>query len=103
MKRAARRKASGVTLKLAAECTLREAEALKLALLAAEDSSGDFIIDGSGVTRVDTAGLQLLIGFAMRLELTGRRLVWNEVSKPLRSTALQGGLGALLRLPEVVT
>ncbi len=100
MKRADRRKAPGATLRLAAECTLREAEALKLSLLEAEDSSGDFIIDAGAVTRVDTAGLQLLIGFARRLELTGRQLVWRDVPAPLRAIAARGGLDALLRLPE---
>lgn len=69
------------------QCTLREAEAFKAALQAAEDSSGDFVVDASAVERIDTAGLQLLVSFAQRLQLLERRLVWGAVSEPLRRSA----------------
>ncbi|RYG87049.1 STAS domain-containing protein, partial [bacterium] len=49
------------------QCTLREAEAMKVALQAAEDTSGDFVVDGGAVERIDTAGLQLLVAFTGRL------------------------------------
>jgi len=82
------------------QCTVREAEAFKLVLAAAEDSSGDFVIDGSAVERIDTAGLQLLLGFAARLKLTERRLVWQGVSPALRQGAAQLGLADALGLAE---
>ena len=81
-------------------CTLREAEAFKLALHAAEDSSGDFVIEGGAVERIDTSGLQLLLGFASRLRLLERRLVWGAVSPALRQAARQLGLEGTLGLPE---
>jgi anti-anti-sigma regulatory factor len=83
------------------QCTLREAEALKLALNAAEDSSGDLTVDAGAVERIDTAGLQLLIAFAKRLELLERRLVWGPVSPAMRASARALGLAGALGLPEV--
>lgn len=81
------------------QCTLREAEAFKAALLAAEDSSGDFIVQAGAVERVDTAGLQLLLGFAARLRVTQRRLLWGEVSSALREGARRLGVEQALGLP----
>ncbi len=83
------------------QCTLREAEALKLALHAAEDTSGDLTVDAGAVEKIDTAGLQLLIAFGKKLQLLERRLVWGPVSPALRTTAGALGLTEALGLPEV--
>lgn len=88
------------SLVMEGQCTVREAEAFKLSLHAAEDSSGDFSIDAGSVERIDTAGLQLLLGFAARLRLTDRRLVWGAVSPALRQGARQLGIDRALELPE---
>jgi anti-anti-sigma regulatory factor len=77
-------------------CTLREAEAFKSALQAAEDSSGDLVIQAGAVERIDTAGLQLLAGFAARLRLLDRRLVWAGASDVLTTAAAQLGLAEAL-------
>lgn len=82
------------------QCTVREAEAFKVALQAAEDSSGDFVVDAAALERIDTAGLQLLLGFTARLKLMERRLVWGAVSPALRAGAKQLGLDQALGLPE---
>jgi anti-anti-sigma regulatory factor len=82
------------------QCTVREAEAFKVALQAAEDSSGDFTIQAGAVERIDTAALQLLLGFAARLRLTDRRLVWAAVPPALRQGARQLGVERALGLPE---
>ena len=82
------------------QCTVREAEAFKLALQAAEDSSGDLTVDAGVVERIDTAGLQLLLGFAARLRVMERRLVWGAVSPAVRQGAKQLGLDEALGLPE---
>ena len=87
------------TFQIEKQCTVREAEAFKFALQAAEDSSGDFIVDASAVERIDTAGLQLLLGFAARLKLTERRLVWQGVSPAFRHSVTQLGLDHALGLP----
>jgi anti-anti-sigma regulatory factor len=88
------------TLVIDRQCTVREAEAFKLALHAAEDSSGDFTVEAGAVERIDTAGLQLLLGFAARLRTMQRRLVWCTVSPALRQGAQRLGVAAALGLPE---
>jgi len=88
------------TFRMDKQCTVREAEAFKLALHAAEDSSGDFTVDAGAVERIDTAGLQLLLGFAARLRVMERRLVWGAVSPAFRHGAAQLGLTGALGLPE---
>jgi anti-anti-sigma regulatory factor len=88
------------TFRMEKQCTVREAEAFKVALTAAEDSSGDFIVDATAVERIDTAGLQLLLGFTARLKLMERRLVWEGVSPVLRQGAAQLGIDQALDLPE---
>lgn len=87
------------SIRMDRQCTLREAEAFKSALLAAEDSSGDFIVHAGDVERIDTAGLQLLVAFMARLKLVDRRLVWSSVSPALRRGADQLGLAEVLELP----
>jgi anti-anti-sigma regulatory factor len=81
-------------------CTLREAEAFKSALQAAEDSSGDFVLQAGAVERIDTAGLQLLAGFAARLRLLERRLIWGSASDAFRKAAAQLGLAEALELSQ---
>jgi anti-anti-sigma regulatory factor len=88
------------TFRMDKQYTVREAEAFKLALHAAEDSSGDFIVDAGAVERIDTSGLQLLLGFAARLRLMERRIVWGTVSPAFRQGAAQLGLAQALGLPE---
>ena len=100
VKRTASRKPASHSFVMERQCTLREAEAFKAALHAAEDSSGDFIVEAGAVERIDTAGLQLLLGFAARLRVTERRLVWAEVSPALRQGARQLGLEQALGLSE---
>jgi len=88
------------TFRMDKQCTVREAESLKHALHTAEDSSGDFIVEAGAVERIDTAGLQLLLGFASRLRLMQRRLIWGSVSPAFRQSASQLGLAPALGLPE---
>lgn len=83
---------------LDSQCTLREAEAFKAALRSALDSSGDLVLDGGAVERIDTAGLQLLTSFAAHLRMAERRLVWTGVSDALRGGAERLGLGEALGL-----
>ncbi|MFM1886355.1 MAG: hypothetical protein RL026_1512 [Pseudomonadota bacterium] len=82
---------------LDAQCTLREGQALKAVLAEALDLGGDVAMDGAGVQRIDTAGLQLLVAFTRALAAEGRQWRWIASSAELRDTAsqlgLQGGLG----------
>jgi anti-anti-sigma regulatory factor len=83
-------------LKLDASCTLRESADLQFSLVAA---GGDpVVVDGSGVERVDTAGLQLLVALARRQRQAGRRLEWKAASPELRKCGERLGLVEALGL-----
>jgi anti-anti-sigma regulatory factor len=86
-------------LTLPRQCTLRDAEAFRAALLAADEEPGDFVVDATSVERIDTAGLQLLVAFARRLRLHERRLVWGKPSAELLRGAARLGLTGELGLP----
>jgi anti-anti-sigma regulatory factor len=93
--KAARRKPSSPTdarLVLAADCTLREAPALKAQLLAANSATPQVTIEAGAVERIDAAGLQLLVAFARREAAAGRRLAWQSVSDELRGVGARLGL-----------
>lgn len=95
---AARRSSHGepARITLAADCTLREAAALKAQLITTISPTDAVLIDGGAVERIDTAGLQLLVAFAQREHAAGRRLQWQAASDALRSAGARLGLlGAL--------
>ena len=50
---------------LGAACTIHEAQALRAHLLEQADQPGPYEIDGGGVQQVDTAGVQLVVAFAL--------------------------------------
>lgn len=93
--KAARRKTvspADARLVLAADCTLREAPALKAQLLATISATPQVIIEAGAVERIDAAGLQLLVAFARREAAAGRRLAWQSVSDELRGAGARLGL-----------
>jgi phospholipid transport system transporter-binding protein len=92
--------ASGALL-LAPLCTLREAVALKAQLLERLDQSGNVQIDGGGVEKIDTAGIQLLLAFSRQLGESHRTLAWKAVGPELHRAATQLGLAQALGLPAV--
>lgn len=97
-KSAARNSSCGepARISLAADCTLREAAALKSQLITTISPTDAVLIDGGAVERIDTAGLQLLVAFAQREHAAGRRLQWQAASEELRSASARLGLlGAL--------
>ena len=55
-------------------------------------------LDLSGVTRIDTAGLQLLLAFALELRRTGRQLALSRPSEVLAQGARLAGFSELLNL-----
>jgi phospholipid transport system transporter-binding protein len=89
--------ATGALL-LAPLCTLREAVALKAQLLERLDQSGDVQIDGGGVEKIDTAGIQLLVAFSRQLGESHRTLAWTAVASELNRAAVQLGLAQTLGL-----
>lgn len=86
-------------LTLGASLTLREVIDLQRELIVAEAGSDELRLDGSGVQRVDTAGLQLLVALARRRKVAGQPLSWTGVSPALLQGSTRLGLAALLGLP----
>ena len=60
--------------------------------------AGDARLDGSGVARVDAAGLQLLFALQQAAADATRRVLWESPSAALRETATLLGLAAELGL-----
>ena len=87
------RVALGERLEIAGVSALRER------LDAALDVGGPVELDAAALERCDTAGLQLLVGFARALDDAGRELRWTDVSGRLREAAGLLGLASALRLP----
>ena len=89
------------SLELASVCTLREAAELKSQLMAQVGQPGDVEIDATHVGKIDTAGLQLLLGFVRQLDADGRGLAWKQPNPELYRAAEQLGLVGALKLPAV--
>ncbi len=96
---AGRKPRAAKPLLLQADCTLRQAAALKSSLLAFKPEPAGAILDGSAVQRIDTAGLQLLVAFAQREARAGRTLAWTSASPVLRDAGERLGLADVLSLP----
>ena len=93
-RRAARAPPSGFGL--ASECTLADAEGLKLRLAKLLNSVTPVTLDVQAVQRIDTASMQLLAAFVrdrkaigLQVGLTGESAVFTEATRLL-------GFGALL-------
>lgn len=85
-------------LNLEANCTLRETADLQFSLVAARGNP--VVVDASGVRRIDTSGLQLLVALALREQAAGRRLEWKAASDELRKCSRRLGLDEALGLGE---
>ncbi len=57
------------------------------------------VLDAGSLTRVDTAGLQLLTSFIRTAEGRGARVEWRAPQPALRESARRLGLEGALRLP----
>ena len=86
------------TLKLEAQCTLRESIAFKVSLLEQLELGRDVILDASAVSKIDTAGLQLLVAFVRQLRSSGRTLQWDGATPELQRAATQLDLLDLIGL-----
>jgi anti-anti-sigma regulatory factor len=84
---------------LGASCTIHEAPALRAHLLERSASPGPYEIDGSGVQQVDTAGVQLVVAFALDCLERSIHYVWTGRSAVLDEAIRILGVGALLESP----
>jgi phospholipid transport system transporter-binding protein len=78
--------------------TIRTVTAFQAELAERLDESGPVQIDGSGVERVDTATLQLLVAFVRDLHAEARAVEWVDCSPALRRAAGSLGLESALSL-----
>lgn len=99
-KRTTRRRQADGSLRLAAECTVAEAEALKSELGQRLQASAPVTLDVSALQRIDTAGLQLLAAFIRDRRTAGRTVVWRGRASALETAAALLGLHDMLELPR---
>jgi anti-anti-sigma regulatory factor len=85
-------------VRLPAALQIRTVEATGAELRAAL-ARGALRLDGAAVSRVDTAGLQLLVAAIASARAAGVATEWQATSPALIDGARQLGVGALLSLP----
>jgi anti-anti-sigma regulatory factor len=84
---------------LGASCTIHEAAAIKAHMIEQLARSGPYEIDGSAVSRVDAAGVQLCVAFALDCLERGLEYTWTGRSTTLEEAITQLSVGALLESP----
>ena len=84
---------------LGASCTIHEAPALRAHLIAQSAHPGPYEIDGSAVQQIDTAGVQLVVAFALDCLERSIHYVWTGRSAALDEAIRTLGVGALLESP----
>lgn len=62
------------------------------------DLRESIFLEGGGIEKIDSAGLQLLAALMKEAEEVGVEVRWSAVSKPLRRNADQLGLRSILKL-----
>jgi anti-anti-sigma regulatory factor len=88
---------------LGACCTIHEAPALRSHLIAQASHPGPYEIDGSAVEQIDTAGVQLVVAFALDCLEKGVHYMWTGRSPALDEAIRTLGVGALLESPGAAT
>jgi anti-anti-sigma regulatory factor len=82
---------------LAPACTIREVGELRTHLLQALPANA-VILDASAVTKIDTAGVQLLLTFIRDRKRAGCQTRWAAVPDAVRAAAQRLGLCAEMQL-----
>jgi anti-anti-sigma regulatory factor len=84
---------------LGGSCTIHEAAAIKAHMLEQLARSGPYEIDGNAVERIDAAGVQLIVAFALDCLEHGVDYVWTGRSETLEHAIELLSVGALLESP----
>lgn len=87
------------TIALDADLRIGAAPALRDTLLAALGGGTPVELDGTTVSQVDTAGLQVLAAFSRDARAAGLALSWTGASDSLRRGVAVLGLHELIELP----
>jgi phospholipid transport system transporter-binding protein len=80
-------------------CTIHEAATLRAHLLEQAAHPGPYEIDGGAVQHIDTAGLQLVVAFALDCLERSIHYTWSSRSQALEEAIRTLGVGALLESP----
>jgi len=86
---------------LGGSCTIHEAAAIKAHMLEQLARPGPYEIDGSAVERIDAAGVQLIVAFALDCLERGLGYVWRGRSEALEQAIELLSVDALLESPGV--
>jgi ABC-type transporter Mla MlaB component len=85
---------------LSANCSVKDAAALKVSLCAVAKESAAVTLDTSAVERVDTATMQLLCAFVRDRSSRNQGIVWRGKSQALSDAVRLLGVGVLLALDQ---
>lgn len=91
------------TLTISGSYCVDRGQELLDALLVHAQGDGTAWVDALDVSRIDTAGLQLLTAAVGELERHGRAWRWLGVSAAIYEAAHAAGLQAALKLPARIT
>src|SRR5690606_19082651 len=83
---------------LAANCSVKDAAALKTSLCAIARESTEVTLDVSAVERVDTATMQLLCAFVRDRSGRNQSVAWRGESQALQDAVRLLGVGELIGL-----
>jgi ABC-type transporter Mla MlaB component len=83
---------------LSANCSVKDAAALKTSLCALANESTEVTLDVSAVERIDTATMQLLCAFVRDRIGRNQKVAWRGESQALQDAVRLLGVGALLGL-----
>lgn len=84
---------------LASHCTVKDAAALKVQLLAVAEVDADLTVDVSAVERIDTSTMQLLCALVHDRALRIQRVVFKGESQSWREAVRLLGVAQCLGLP----
>jgi anti-anti-sigma regulatory factor len=84
---------------LGTACTIHEAQALRAHLLEQATHPGPYEIDGGAVEQIDTAGVQLVVAFALDCLERNVHYVWKARSPALEEAIQILGVAPLLESP----
>ena len=84
---------------LGGSCTIHEGAAIKAHMIEQLARPGPYEIDGSAVSRVDAAGVQLIVAFALDCLERGLEYAWIGRSPTLEQAIEMLSVGALLESP----
>jgi len=88
-------------LRIGASCTIQNVAAIRAQLLEALGQSAPVHIDASEVARIDSAGIQLFVAFALDCMEKNQAFAWSGRSVDFEAAVDMLGVRALLESPGI--